>query len=84
MKLGQKVTFRRTLTRVHIGAKRTWVYVYHPRRTGYFMGYRTLNEGNVSFNGEYREFHRTGSIRAALVVFDPYKAPLYIPREDVK
>lgn len=87
MKLGQEITFTRTLQRVKDpNGSVTWVPVPHPPKSGVFVGYRTLNVGRVVWGGweEATEFHRSGSVKAILVAVHLYKNPVYIPREDVE
>lgn len=83
MKLGDIITFKRTLKRVkdHNG-RVTWVPVNHEPKSGVFIGWRTLNLGHVIWH-EYAEWRRTGSVKAALVATHLHRAPVYIPREDV-
>lgn len=82
MKLGQELTFTRTLRRVKdANGKVTWVPVPHPPQSGVFVGWRTLSLGHVIWH-EYAEWRRTGSVKAALVATHLHKSPVYIPRDD--
>lgn len=84
MKLGNKIEFteRLVLVKTYNEPRNTeyhdWNIVKF-KAFGIYIGYRYLNLGYTNYTEDGPQFKRTGTIKAALVVLNERKNPIYIP-----
>ena len=87
LNLGDRVTVKAQYTRQKRGPRRRWVAETQSERSAIFVGWRHLANGYMeNYDGSQgcAEWRPQETIKAALVVFNERKNPVYVPVDAIK
>lgn len=83
--LGQRVQFRKPLSRVRYGEVKRWVSVTDgPLREGIIVGKRSLRNGTVQMEEYGYEFTTTEAFTGYLIAYDLHRSPVLVRPQDIK